>query len=83
MSSVADEFARDKSYPPSAKRISMGVIKPRELVDWLTDLGMDATGELAMFRDIEKLRWDAWINDEHLIEGQARLTVRLRGWPPR
>ena len=83
LNSVADEFARVEGYPLSAKRISMGVIKPRELVDWLTDLGMDATGELAMFRDIEKLRWDAWINDENLIEGQARLTVHLRVWSPR
>lgn len=83
LNAVAFALASGTSTPPSAKRVSMGVVRPCELVDWLTDLGMDATGELVMFRDIEKLRWDAWITDEQLIEGEARLTVRPRARPLR
>jgi hypothetical protein len=80
---VTRALGDEQGGPAAADRISMGVIKPRELVDWLTDLGMDATGELAVFRDIERFGWEAWITSEQLIEGQVRLTVQPRTWTER
>lgn len=76
LSDIAGSLAKTNRSQRAAKRISTGVMQPANLVDWLTELGMESPEGLAIFRHVEALRWDAWITDSELIEGQARMTVR-------
>jgi hypothetical protein len=58
------------------RRISAGVIRPAELLRSAGDAGAGFLGPLWDYRSVESLRWDAWVRDDGLVEGELDIGMR-------
>ncbi|MCH9057972.1 MAG: hypothetical protein IIB55_05005, partial [Planctomycetes bacterium] len=56
--------------------VSLGVVRPRALVRWITTLGLDPTATLTPFSAVESLRWEAWSEGGDVVIGRAEVMMR-------
>lgn len=69
----------DRPAPESVKRrLSIGVVRPRMIDDWLASNAPEATSPPAssVMRHIDRFSWDVWVEEPGRVVGELQLRMR-------